>query len=167
MPKKKLSNKVERVSTWLTQSIGTNTSIVIHSIFFVGIFGLTFFGVAIDHILLVLTTAVSLEAIYLAIFIQMSVNKTSQSLAGVEEDLEDIQEDVEEIQEDVEEIQGDVDDIQEDVDSLETNIKDISDSEEDETQEIQETDTGKVLASIESQLKLLQEDIAKLKKMDS
>lgn len=46
--------------------------------------------------MLILTTAVSLEAIYLAIFIQMTVNRTSESLEEVEEDIEDLQEDIEE-----------------------------------------------------------------------
>lgn len=68
-----------------------------------------FFGYTLDQILLILTTAVSLEAIYLAIFIQMTVNKTTQSLEQGEEDIDEIQEDVEDIQEDVDEIQEDVD----------------------------------------------------------
>ena len=41
--------------------------------------------------LLVLTTLLSIEAIYLALFIQMSVNKTSKSLAEVEKDIDVIQ----------------------------------------------------------------------------
>lgn len=52
--------------------------------------------------LLMLTTVVSLEAIYPAIFIQFSVNKQAASLKGVEEDVESIQEDVEELGEHVE-----------------------------------------------------------------
>jgi len=61
-----------------------------------------------DQILLVLTTVLSLEAIYLAIFIQMTVNKNTKSLRIVEKDIDEIQEDIDEIQEDVEEIQEDV-----------------------------------------------------------
>jgi hypothetical protein len=41
-------------------------------------------------VLLVLTTLVSLEAIYLSIFIQMAVNRTAQSIKEVEEDFEEI-----------------------------------------------------------------------------
>jgi cell division protein FtsL len=69
--------------------------------------------VTIDKILLILTTAVSLEAIYLAIFIQMTVNRNTQSIEDIEEDIEDIQEDVEELSEDVEDISEDIDAIQE------------------------------------------------------
>lgn len=68
--------------------------------------------------LLVLTTIVSLEAIYLAIFIQMTVNRQARELAEVSGDVEDIQEDIEEISHDVDEIQKDVDEIQEDVEEI-------------------------------------------------
>lgn len=69
--------------------------------------------VPLDRMLLLLTTVVSLEAIYLSIFIQMSLNFTRESLAEVEEDIDEIQEDVGEIQEDVDEIQEDVEEIEE------------------------------------------------------
>lgn len=95
---------VEQTSFKITKFIGTPTSIILHTIFFIAIFGLKFLGVGTDNILLILTTAVSLEAIYLSIFIQMSVNRTAEALEEVSEDVEDIQEDVEDIQEDVEEI---------------------------------------------------------------
>lgn len=66
-----------------------------------------------DSALLILTTMVSLEAIYLAIFLQMSVNEAKESLRAVESDVDEIQEDVGEIQEDVDEIQKDIDAISE------------------------------------------------------
>ena len=56
-------------------------------------FALVLFGWALNEMLLVLTTLVSIEAIYLALFIQMTVNKTTESLEDVEEDIEEIQED--------------------------------------------------------------------------
>ena len=68
--------------------------------------------------LLFVTTIVSLEAIYLSIFIQMTVNRQAQNLAEVSEDVEGIQEDIEEISQDVDEIQKDVDEIQEDVEEI-------------------------------------------------
>lgn len=71
--------------------------------------------ITFDRMLLVLTTVVSLEAIYLAIFIQMSLNRTRESLAEVEQDIDEIQEDVDEIQHDVDEIQEDVGEIQEEI----------------------------------------------------
>lgn len=43
--------------------------------------------------LLVLTTVLSIEAIYLALFIQMTVNKTSDDIEEVEKDIDIIQAD--------------------------------------------------------------------------
>lgn len=139
MPKKKILSSVEKISQWLTESIGTNTSILIHTVFFIGIFGLTYFGISLEKVLLLLTTVVSLEAIYLSLLIQMSVNRTSQTISVVEENIEDIQEDVEDIQEDIEDIQEDVD-------------------------EEEEIDTAKILSNIDSQLNVLKEEITQLKK---
>ena len=85
-------NFLEKISFKLTDWVGTPYSLIAHSIFFVGIFILYLFGLSTDKILLILTTAVSLEAIYLSIFIQMSVNRATESLEEVEEDIEDIQE---------------------------------------------------------------------------
>ncbi len=98
-------NNLGYLSLKVTGLVGTPFSVLVHSLFFIGIFGLRFLGVALDSIMLILTTAVSLEAIYLAIFIQMTVNRQEQSLKAVEEDIDEIQEDMEDIQEDVEEIQ--------------------------------------------------------------
>jgi septal ring factor EnvC (AmiA/AmiB activator) len=100
-------SKLERLSMKLTNWIGTPVSIVIHTLFFIGIFAFVPLGLGLDQVLLILTTAVSLEAIYLAIFIQMTVNRTTASLEEVEEDIEDIQQDVEEIETDVEELSED------------------------------------------------------------
>lgn len=91
---------LEKTSFKITSFIGTPVSIILHSAFFVGIFFLQVIGFSIDKILLILTTAVSLEAIYLSIFIQMTVNRHTESLEELEEDVEDISEDIEDIQED-------------------------------------------------------------------
>jgi ABC-type siderophore export system fused ATPase/permease subunit len=102
---------VERITEWM----GSVPSLAVHSVLFVCSFAIGFFGIATwDTVLLGLTTIVSLEAIYLAIFIQMTVNRQAQSLREVEDDIDDIQEHVEDIQEDVKEISEDVEDIQED-----------------------------------------------------
>ena len=95
---------IEKMSIKATKFIGTPLSVALHTVFFFGVFTLRFVGIRLDDILLVLTTAVSLEAIYLAIFIQMTVNKATESLAQVEDDIDDIQEDVEDLSEDIEEI---------------------------------------------------------------
>src|SRR3990167_10715642 len=124
----------EKVSIKATNWIGTTGSIVVHSILFVGIFSLQLLGFHFDTILLILTTAVSLEAIYLAIFIQMTVNRNTQSLEEVEEDIDEIQKDVDEIQEDVEEIEKDVDEIEKDVDEIQKDIDEVQEDVEDITE---------------------------------
>ena len=63
---------------------------------------------SLDQVLLVLTTLLSFEAIYLSIFIQMSVNRHENALREVGEDIGEIQEDITGIEEDIEEIQEDV-----------------------------------------------------------
>lgn len=111
----------------LTEWIGSTQSIVFHTIFFMGIFSLRLWGIPSSDILLLLTTIVSLEAIYLSIFIQMTVNRHTAELEEVSEDIEEIQEDVDEIQKDVDEIQEDVGEIQEDVDEIQEDVEEISD----------------------------------------
>lgn len=103
---------IQRVITW----IGSPASLLVHTIVFVGFFGVSLAGLVDWGLMLnVLTNVVSLEAIYLAIFIQFSVNQQSASLKGVEADVESIQEDVEELGGHVEDLKEDVEDIQEDV----------------------------------------------------
>ncbi|MBY0376789.1 hypothetical protein K2P96_02340 [Patescibacteria group bacterium] len=108
-----MDKKFEEFSKRLTKWIGSPQSIIVHTIFFIAMFCLRFLDVNSSDILLILTTIVSLEAIYLSIFIQMTVNKHSEELEEVSEDIEEIQEDVDEIQEDVEEIQEDIEEIEE------------------------------------------------------
>lgn len=110
-----MRKKFEDFSTKITKWVGSPQSIVVHTIFFILMFCLRFFGVSSSDVLLILTTVVSLEAIYLSIFIQMTVNKHSEELEEVSEDIDEIQEDVGEIQKDVDEIQEDVEDIQEEI----------------------------------------------------
>lgn len=98
------SNNLEKLSIKVTNWVGTPYSLVAHTIFFIGIFALKLVGFSVDQIMLVLTTAVSLEAIYLSILIQMTVNQNTQSLEAVEDDIEDIQEDVEDLEEDMDKI---------------------------------------------------------------
>jgi methyl-accepting chemotaxis protein len=142
---------------------------VVHTVFFAVVFSLPFFGFKLDTVLLVLTTVVSLEAIYLAIFIQMTVNQNTESLEEVEEDIEDIVEDVEEISEDIGEIQQDVDEIQEDVDEIQ---KDVDEIQEDVDEIEKESDEGdsivlndrKKLDEIEGVLKKLLDEVQNIKK---
>lgn len=88
--------------------VGSVSSLAFHTIVFVVFFFMALVGfLSWSIMLLVLTTVVSLEAIYLAIFIQMTVNRHTESLRGVEEDIDEIEGDIDELQEDVEEISED------------------------------------------------------------
>lgn len=148
---------LERMATALTRNVGSVYSIIVHSLFFVGIFSLRIFGVSFEGVLLILTTLVSLEAIYLSIFIQMTVNRQAERITEVSEDIGEIQEDVEDIQEDVKEISDDVEDIQEDVkETLEAqeNIaleieKDESNGRDEKLQKIEEN-LQRLIAEIEA-----------------
>jgi uncharacterized membrane protein len=113
---------IERLIVW----IGSPPSLVIHTVVFIVFFALSLLKlVPWELMLLVLTTAVSLEAIYLAIFIQMSVNRQGASLKGVEEDVGDIQEEIEELGENVEELGENVEELGENVEDLKEDVEDI------------------------------------------
>jgi len=81
-----------KVTDWL----GSSWSLLLHTLFFAAMFGLYLIGYDFEKMLLILTTLVSLEAIYLSIFIQMTVNRNTQSLQEVEENIDEIQEDIQE-----------------------------------------------------------------------
>lgn len=81
---KKLEQMAEAAAVW----IGSVQSLIFHTIFFILMFALYFFGVTISNILLIATTVVSFEAIYLNIFVQMTVNKHSKHLKKHTEHLE-------------------------------------------------------------------------------
>ncbi len=146
-PKQK--NAAQEVSLLVTKWIGSLQSVAVHTVAFLMCFVATWVGwLSFEEMLLVLTTVVSLEAIYLAIFIQMTINYTAKSLEGVEQDIDEIQEDVDEIQEDIDEIQEDVDEITE------------ADKEEDTEQEVQQ----KTLEEIHIGLKKLMKDVEDLQR---
>jgi methyl-accepting chemotaxis protein len=100
-----MASKIDMLADKSTKWIGSIPSLVFHTLVFAAVFLAGVLGAGWNKVLLVLTTVVSLEAIYLAIFIQMTVNKNTQSLKEVEADIDEIQEDVDEIQEDIDEIQ--------------------------------------------------------------
>lgn len=93
---RKTDGAIERLAITATRRIGSPASIVFHTAFFVGIFALELLGFSSDRVMLILTTAVSLEAIYLAIFIQMSVNRQEERITEVGEEVEEISEEIEE-----------------------------------------------------------------------
>lgn len=73
---KNLEHIAESAAEW----VGSTISIICHTIAFIIVFLLPLIGLSLNTVLLVLTTIVSLEAIYLSIFVQMTVNKHSKHL---------------------------------------------------------------------------------------
>lgn len=128
-------NDLENLALAVTRWVGSIWSLIVHTILFLGAFIAVFLGAPFDRVLLVLTTIVSLEAIYLSIFIQMSVNHQARALANVEKDIDEIQEDVEEIAEDVEDIQEAHEEIQEDIEEIQEDIDEIQEDVEEITEE--------------------------------
>ncbi len=126
---------IERVIVW----IGSPTSLALHTVVFAAFFTVPLtLKVSWDTMFAVLTNEVSLEAIYLAIFIQMSVNRQAASLKGVEEDVGDIQENIEELGENVEELGENVEELGENVEELGENVEDLKEDVEDIQEDIGE-----------------------------
>lgn len=159
----KLDHMTDRATRW----IGSKMSLVAHTIFFIAMFLLVIFGIAFDTVLLILTTVVSLEAIYLAIFIQMTVNKNTADIEEIQEDVEEIAEDVEDIAEDVDEIEKDIDEIQEDVDEIQEDVEEIEEetSKSGEISPIASLSHGhpEILEKIQHVLESLAKDVEALK----
>jgi len=110
----------------LTRWIGSTASLIIHTLIFLISFLLpTFHMISFDRMLLVLTTVVSLEAIYLSIFIQLSLNEHAESIEIIQEDIQEIGEDIDEIGDEIEELGEDIDELGEDIDDLEEDIESI------------------------------------------
>ncbi len=142
----------EKIALRVTQWIGSPQSIVLHTVLFIASFATVLLGlIEFDRMLLVLTTIVSLEAIYLSLFIQMTVNLQGQSIKEVEHDIDEIQEDVDEIQEDIDEIQEDVDEIQEDVEEMQEDVEEMTEEAEPEHQTLEQIRTGleRLIADVE------------------
>ncbi len=153
MPRK---DYIQKIALKFTRLIGSPSSIIVHTLLFAGSFIAVLTGwLHLDRMLLVLTTIVSLEAIYLAIFIQMTINLTTESIEEVSEDIEEMQEDIGELQEDVEEISEDVEDISEDFEDM---------SEDEAAGELEDATQQKILSSIQADLHKLAEDIDRLQK---
>ena len=159
----KTKEKIEllvRITDGVMWWIGSIPSLIVHSLIFITAFLLPIFGfVEFDKMLLVLTTVLSLEAIYLAIFIQMSVNRSQEHIEDLKDDVNEIQEDIEDIQEDIEEISEDIDDIQED-------IEDIAEEEDDEdhNERAKNVMLKSNVSSNKNDIKAMREVIANLQK---
>ncbi|MFA6514799.1 MAG: hypothetical protein WCT42_00850 [Candidatus Paceibacterota bacterium] len=162
--RKKTADGLDKIAIRATRWIGSTNSLVIHTTLFIVAFLLYFYGIAMDKILLVLTTIVSLEAIYLSIFIQMSVNRQARKLHAVARDVGEIQEDVDEIQKDVDEIQEDVEEIEKDVDEIQKDVDEIN--EEEDIEEIEQKKDDEIMRRIEDSLGKLIEEVIELKKQN-
>ncbi len=139
--------KLQDTALAITRWVGSPQSIFVHTVLFTtGFLVVTTGTFSFNSVLLVFNTLVSLEAIYLALFIQMTVNYTSASLEEVEQSIDEIQEDVDEIQEDIDEIQEDVEEIQED----------------EKQDDVREAGQKKTLEEIHTGLQKLMGDIEKL-----
>lgn len=147
MVKKKTTTKpvvtssIDEQANKITAWVGSTGSLILHTLLFIASFGLTLFGVSFDTVLLILTTAVSLEAIYLAIFIQRSVNRQSETLEGEFDHLEEaIAEDIDEskraLMKDLDETERN---ISEDIDETEVALKkDLDETEQHISEDIEE-----------------------------
>jgi len=167
---KKSTDVLEKIAVRATKWIGSTNSILVHTAFFIVSFILFFWGISINTILLVVTTLVSLEAIYLSIFIQMSMNRQARRLREVARDVEEIYENVEEIQEDVEEIEKDVDEIQKDVEDIQEDVEGIEKDVDEISDDLEEADTNDqkrdevMLSRIQETLQILMQEVNELKK---
>lgn len=149
MSKENNQTKITNYADSFTRWIGSLASLIVHTILFLLCFVSGLIGDNWDTILLVLTTIVSLEAIYLAIFIQMSINKNTASLQAVEQDIDEIQEDVEGIAEDVDEIAEDVEEL----------------NEEESEAETQEDMDRRLMKEIQQHMQRISADLEQLKKL--
>lgn len=119
---------IDKFSDHLTSWIGSTASLLVHTV----VFGFAFashwiFGWDYDFILLVLTTVVSLEAIYFSIFIQRSVNQQALRLQEVEESIDDVEEALDDVEEALDETEDDIAGISSDtIKELQKPIADIA-----------------------------------------
>jgi methyl-accepting chemotaxis protein len=154
---------IERTALKITRWVGSPASIVVHTLVFAGSFGAVVTDIIdFDRMLLILTTVVSLEAIYLAIFIQMTINLQAADIAEVQEDVEEMTEDLGEIQEDVEELQEDIEEMSEDVEELSE-----EDQQAEQAEAARKAEQKDTLEHIEETLEKLILDITHLKQVNN
>jgi uncharacterized membrane protein len=146
--KKLYSDEVlEYLSTNISRLMGSMNSLIIHTILFLLSYLLIFLGFNEEKIFDLLTNIVSLEAIYLSIFLLMSGNLQLKKLHDVATNVHDVATNVKEIQEDVDEIQDNIDEIQEDIDEIQ-----------------EDQDDDEILNKIDTTLNVLIKEVAELKK---
>lgn len=105
----------------IISAVGTFKSLILHTIFFLVMLSLPlFFGVDSTLSLLILTTVVSLEAIYLNIITLMGVNRHADEQAKTHLVLSNIEETIDDIEETIDDVQETIEDVQETIDEEET-----------------------------------------------
>lgn len=97
MKKKQKPTFLEKFLHW----IGTPQSLIVHTIIFVLSLIASVFS---ERAMNAFTMLLSVEAIYMGILIQMTVNKSHKEIKGIGEDVEELSDDVEDILEDTEEL---------------------------------------------------------------
>lgn len=118
MAKKKKVEPIENFTDKVIKWVGTTNSLIVHtSIFILTFLSPYIFHISFDIVLLVLTTIVSLEAIYLAIFIQLSVNRQAIRLDDVEDSLDDVEESLDDVEESLDDVEEGLDDVEESLSS--------------------------------------------------
>jgi uncharacterized membrane protein len=166
MKNEKPMRSIQQAALGVTRWIGSPSSILLHTAFFAACFIAAYIHlVTFDRMLLVLTTIVSLEAIYLAIFIQISINSANEAIEEIEKDVDEIQEDVEEIERDVDEIQEDVEEIEKDVDEIQEDVEEMTEEEKIEQKAAKKEEV--TLEDIHKSLHTLMNEVERLSKKDS
>jgi low affinity Fe/Cu permease len=157
-----LTKLVNTLSDHLTRWIGSTTSLIVHTFLFILAFASHWlFGWPFDFILLILTTAVSLEAIYLAIFIQRSVNQQAERLEDVEESLDDVEKAVDDVEEALDDVEEALDDVEEGLDDVEKNT---AKPKKRASGKITQEDLIRLSSELETSLRDIQDILSKLPK---
>lgn len=166
MERKNRTAALEKAAENITWWVGSIPSLIVHTVVFLVSFLLPVFGIIeFDKMLLVLTTVLSLEAIYLSIFIQLSVNKSHEHIEDLKEDVGEIQEDIEDIQEDLEEISEDIEEISDDIEDIQEDIEEINEEEDEEEDHAERAKNVMLKSNISTnkqEIKTLREMISKL-----
>lgn len=93
----KKNTLLEKISYNFIKCVGNPFSLLIHTLLFGGFFILRYLGIVSNSVLLVLTTAICLEVIYLFIFVYTIVKKNTKSLTDVQGYITEVQQEEEEV----------------------------------------------------------------------
>ena len=117
---------IDIISDKATKWVGSTASLVVHTILFTASFlSHWIFGFDFDSVLLIVTTIVSLEAIYISIFIQRAVNQQGQRLIDVEEDIAEVDRALDDVEEALDDVEEALDEVEETLTEQEEEIADL------------------------------------------